>query len=98
MVDKITIAIVTISALLIAVGIIISSLTGGGGGTAPLQQQQSFAQIQELTESSVSDFFNNHGYIVRLYEFRQDNGDLIIYAERTNRSVTPIPPSPAEID
>jgi hypothetical protein len=93
--NKITIAIVTISALLIAVGIIISSLTGGG--TAQ-QQQQSFAQIQELTESSVSDFFNNHGYIVRLYEFRQDNGDLIIYAERTNRSVTPIPPSPAEID
>jgi hypothetical protein len=87
--DKITIAIVTISALLIAVGIIMSSLTAGGG-TAQ-QQQQSFAQIQELTESSVSDFFNNHGYIVRLY-------DLIIYAERTNRSVTPIPPSPAEID
>ncbi len=92
--NKITIAIVTISALLIAVGIIIS-LTAGGTAT---QQQQSFAQIQELTESSVSDFFNNHGYIVRLYEFRQDNGDLIIYAERTNRSVTPIPPSPAEID
>jgi hypothetical protein len=90
--NKITIAVVTISALLIAVGIIIS-LTAG---TA--QQQQSSAQIQELTESSVSDFFNNHGYIVRLYEFRQDNGDLIIYAERTNRSVTPIPPSPAEID
>jgi hypothetical protein len=90
--NKITIAVVTISALLIAVGIIIS-LTAG---TA--QQQQSFAQIQELTESSVSDFFNNHGYIVRLYEFRQDNGDLIIYAERTNRSVTPIPPSPVEID
>ena len=91
--DKITIAVVAISALLVAVGIIIS-LTAGG--TA--QQQQSSAQIQELTESSVSDFFNNHGYIVRLYEFRQDNGDLIIYAERTNRSVTPIPPSPAEID
>ena len=91
--DKITIAVVTISALLIAVGIIIS-LTAG---TAQ-QQQQSFGQIQELTESSVSDFFNNHGYIVSLYEFRQDNGDLIIYAERTNRSVTPIPPSPAEID
>jgi hypothetical protein len=91
--NKITIAVVTISALLVAVGIIIS-LTGGG--TA--QQQQSFAQVQELTESSVSDYFNNHGYIVRLYEFRQDNGDLIIYAERTNRSVTPIPPSPAEID
>jgi hypothetical protein len=53
--NKITIAVVTISALLIAVGIIIS-LTAG---TA--QQQQSFAQIQELTESSVSDFFNNHG-------------------------------------
>jgi hypothetical protein len=95
--NKITIAIVAISALLIAVGIIMSSLTGDGG-TAQEQQQQSFAQIQELTESSVSDFFNNHGYIVRLYEFRQDNGDLIIYAERTNRSVTPIPPSPAEID
>ena len=63
--DKITIAVVTISALLIAVGIIIS-LTAG---TAQ-QQQQSFAQIQELTESSLSDFFNNHGYIVRLYEFR----------------------------
>lgn len=92
--NKITIAVVTISALLIAVGIIIS-LTAG---TAQQQQQQSFAQIQELTESSVSDFFNNHGYIVSLYEFRQDNGDLIIYAERTNRSVTPIPPSPAEID
>ena len=90
--DKITIAVVAISALLVAVGIIIS-LTAGG--TA---QQQSSAQIQELTESSVSDFFNNHGYIVSLYEFRQDNGDLIIYAERTNRSVTPIPPSPAEID
>jgi hypothetical protein len=90
--NKITIGVVTISALLIAVGIIIS-LTAG---TA--QQQQSFAQIQELTESSVSDFFNNHGYVVSLYEFRQDNGDLIIYAERTNRSVTPIPPSPAEID
>jgi hypothetical protein len=90
--NKITIAVVTISALLIAVGIIISSTAG----TA--QQQQSFAQIQELTEPSVSDFFNNHGYIVSLYEFRQDNGDLIIYAERTNRSVTPIPPSPAEID
>jgi hypothetical protein len=95
--NKITIAIVTISALLIAVGITISSLTAGGG-TAQQQQQQSFAQIQELTESSVSDFFDNHGYIVRLYEFRQDNGDLIIYAERTNRSITPIPPSPAEID
>jgi hypothetical protein len=96
--NKITIAIVAISALLIAVGIIMSSLTGDGG-TAQEQQQQSFAQVQEeLTESSVSDFFNNHGYIVRLYEFRQDNGDLIIYAERTNRSVTPIPPSPAEID
>jgi hypothetical protein len=93
--DKITIAVISVSGLLIAVGIIIS-LTGGGG-TAQ-QQQQSFAQIQELTESSVSDFFNNHGYIMRLYEFRQDNGDLIIYAERTNRSVTPIPPSPAEID
>ena len=91
--NKITVAVVTISALLVAVGIIIS-LTAGG--TA--QQQQSFAQIQELTEPSVSDFFNNHGYIVRLYEFRQDNGDLIIYAERTNSSVTPIPPSPAEID
>ncbi len=91
--NKITIVIVTISALLIAVGIIIS-LTGYGG-TA---QQQSFAQTQELTESSVSDFFNNYGYIVRLYEFRQDNGDLIIYADRTNRSVTPIPPSLAEID
>jgi hypothetical protein len=96
--NKITIAIVTISALLIAVGIIISSLTAGDGTAQQQQQQQSFAQIQELTESSVSDFFNNHGYIVRLYEFRQDNGDLIIYAERTNRSVTPIPPSPAEID
>jgi hypothetical protein len=83
------------SGLLIAVGIIISLTAGDGTAT---QQQQSFAQIQELTESSVSDFFNNHGYIVRLYEFRQDNGDLIIYAERTNRSVTPIPPSPAEID
>jgi hypothetical protein len=94
--DKITIAVISVSGLLIAVGIIIS-LTAGGG-TAAQQQQQSFAQIQELTESSVSDFFNNHGYIVRLYEFRQDNGDLIIYAERTNRSVTPIPPSPAEID
>jgi hypothetical protein len=93
--DKITIAVISLSGLLIAVGIIIS-LTAGG--TAAQQQQQSFAQIQELTESSVSDFFNNHGYIVRLYEFRQDNGDLIIYAERTNRSVTPIPPSPAEID
>ena len=93
--DKITIAVISVSGLLIAVGIIIS-LTAGG--TAAQQQQQSFAQIQELTESSVSDFFNNHGYIVRLYEFRQDNGDLIIYAERTNRSVTPIPPSPAEID
>jgi len=93
--DKITIAVISASGLLIAVGIIIS-LTAGGGTAAP--QQQSFAQIQELTESSVSDFFNNHGYIVRLYEFRQDNGDLIIYAERTNRSVTPIPPSPAEID
>jgi hypothetical protein len=96
--NKITIAIVTISALLIAVGIIISSLTAGDGTAQQQQQQQSFAQIQELTESSVSDFFNNHGYIVRLYEFRQDNGDLIIYAERTNRSVTPIPPSLAEID
>jgi hypothetical protein len=95
--DKITIAVISVSGLLIAVGIIIS-LSGGGGGTAAQQQQQSFAQIQELTESSVSDFFNNHGYIMRLYEFRQDNGDLIIYAERTNRSVTPIPPSPAEID
>jgi hypothetical protein len=93
--DKITIAVISLSGLLIAVGIIIS-LTAGG--TAAQQQQQSFAQIQELTESSVLDFFNNHGYIVRLYEFRQDNGDLIIYAERTNRSVTPIPPSPAEID
>lgn len=93
--NKITIAVVTISALLIAVGIIIS-LTAGTAQQQ--QQQQSFAQIQELTESSVSDFFNNHGYIVSLYEFRQDNGDLIIYAERTNRSVTPIPPSPAEID
>jgi hypothetical protein len=93
--DKITIAVISVSGLLIAVGIILS-LTAGG--TAAQQQQQSFAQIQELTESSVSDFFNNHGYIVRLYEFRQDNGDLIIYAERTNRSVTPIPPSPAEID
>jgi hypothetical protein len=93
--DKITIAVISVSGLLIAVGIIIS-LTAGG--TAAQQEQQSFAQIQELTESSVSDFFNNHGYIVRLYEFRQDNGDLIIYAERTNRSVTPIPPSPAEID
>jgi hypothetical protein len=93
--DKITIAVISVSGLLIAVGIIIS-LTAGG--TAAQQQQQSFAQIQELTESSVSDFFNNHGYIMRLYEFRQDNGDLIIYAERTNRSVTPIPPSPAEID
>jgi hypothetical protein len=93
--DKITIAVISVSGLLIAVGIIIS-LTAGG--TAAQQQQQSFAQIQELKESSVSDFFNNHGYIVRLYEFRQDNGDLIIYAERTNRSVTPIPPSPAEID
>jgi hypothetical protein len=97
--DKITIAVISVSGLLIAVAIIIS-LTAAGGGTAAQQQQQqqSFAQIQELTESSVSDFFNNHGYIVRLYEFRQDNGDLIIYAERTNRSVTPIPPSPAEID
>jgi hypothetical protein len=94
--DKITIAVISLSGLLIAVGIIIS-LTAGGG-TAAQQQQQSFAQVQELTESSVSDFFNNHAYIVRLYEFRQDNGDLIIYAERTNRSVTPIPPSPAEID
>ena len=93
--DKITIAVISVSGLLIAVGIILS-LTAGG--TAAQQQQQSFAQIQELTESSLSDFFNNHGYIVRLYEFRQDNGDLIIYAERTNRSVTPIPPSPAEID
>ncbi len=93
--DKITIAVLSLSGLLIAVGIIIS-LTAGG--TAAQQQQQSSAQIQELTESSVSDFFNNHGYIVRLHEFRQDNGDLIIYAERTNRSVTPIPPSPAEID
>lgn len=95
MVDKITIAVISVSGLLIAVGIIIS--LAASGGTAA-QQQQSFAQIQELTESSVSDFFNNHGYIVRLHEFRQDNGDLIIYAERTNRSVTPIPPSPAEID
>jgi hypothetical protein len=94
--DKITIAVISVSGLLIAVGIIIS-LTASGTA-AQQQQQQSFAQIQELTESSVSDFFNNHGYIVRLYEFRQDNGDLIIYAERTNRSVTPIPPSPAEID
>lgn len=94
--DKITIAVISVSGLLIAVGIIIS-LTAGGTA-AQQQQQQSFAQIQELTESSVSDFFNNHGYIVRLHEFRQDNGDLIIYAERTNRSVTPIPPSPAEID
>jgi hypothetical protein len=94
--DKITIAVISVSGLLIAVGIIIS-LTAGGTA-AQQQQQQSFAQIQELTESSVSDFFNNHGYIMRLYEFRQDNGDLIIYAERTNRSVTPIPPSPAEID
>jgi hypothetical protein len=93
--DKITIAVIGVSGLLIAVGIIIS-LTAGG--TAAQQQQQSFAQIQELTESSVSDFFNNHGYIVRLYEFRQDNGDLMIYAERTNRSVTSIPPSLAEID
>jgi hypothetical protein len=91
--NKITIAIVTITAILIAVGTIIS-LTGDGG-TA---QQQSIAQTQELTESSVSDFFNNYGYTVRLYEFRQDNGDLIIYADRTNRSVTPIPPSLAEID
>ena len=94
--DKITIAVISVSGLLVAVGIIIS--LAAGGGTAAQQQQQSFAQIQELTESSVSDFFNNHGYIVRLYEFRQDNGDLILYAERTNRSVTPIPPSPAEID
>ena len=91
--DKITIAVISVSGLLIAVGIIIS-LTAGGTAA----QQQSFTQIQELTESSVSDFFNNHGYIMRLYEFREDNGDLIIYAERTNRSVTPIPPSPAEID
>ena len=67
--DKITIAVISLSGLLIAVGIIIS-LTAGG--TAAQQQQQSFAQIQELTESSLSDFFNNnnHGYIVRLYEFR----------------------------
>lgn len=91
--NKITIAIVTITAILIAVGTIIS-LTEDGG-TA---QQQSIAQTQELTESSVSDFFKNYGYIVRLYEFRQDNGDLIIYADRTNHSVTPIPPSLAEID
>ena len=69
--DKITIAVISVSGLLIAVGIIISL---AAGGTA--EQQQSFAQIQELTESSVSDFFNNHGYIVRLYEFRQDDGDL----------------------
>jgi hypothetical protein len=96
--DKITIAVIGVSGLLIAVGIIISLTAGSGGTAAQQQQQQSFAQIQELTEPSVSDFFNNHGYIVRLYEFRQDNGDLIIYAERTNRSVTPIPPSPAEID
>jgi type II secretory pathway pseudopilin PulG len=95
--DKITIAVISVSGLLIAVAIIIS-LTAGGTAAQQQQQQQSFAQVQELTESSVSDFFNNHGYIVRLYEFRQDNGDLIIYAERTNRSVTPIPPSPAEID
>ncbi len=44
MVDKITIAVISLSGLLIAVGIIIS-LTAGG--TAQ-QQQQSFAQIQEV--------------------------------------------------
>jgi hypothetical protein len=54
--NKITIAIVTITAILIAVGTIIS-LTEDGG-TA---QQQSIAQTQELTESSVSDFLITMG-------------------------------------
>ncbi len=64
------------------------------------QQQQSFAQTetQELRAEEFSDWMDDRGYTVRLYEFRPDNGDLIIYAERTNRSVTAIPPSPAEID
>lgn len=64
------------------------------------QKQQSFAQTetQELRAEEFSDWMDDRGYTVRLYEFRTDNGDLIIYAERTNRSVTAIPPSPAEID
>jgi hypothetical protein len=64
------------------------------------QQQQSFAQTetQELRAEEFSDWMDDRGYTVRLYEFRPDNGDLIIHAERTNRSVTAIPPSPAEID
>jgi hypothetical protein len=68
--------------------------------TTQQQQQQSFAQTetQELRAEEFSDWMDDRGYTVRLYEFRPDNGDLIIYAERTNRSVTAIPPSPAEID
>ena len=68
--------------------------------TMQQQQQQSFAQTetQELRAEEFSDWMDDRGYTVRLYEFRPDNGDLIIYAERTNRSVTAIPPSPAEID
>ena len=93
---KITIAIISSLALLIIVGMV-ASLTAA---IAQLEQeqQQNFAQVQELDEDCVSDFFDDHGYTVRSYEFRTDNGDLIVYAERTNRSVTAMPLTPAQID
>ena len=94
---KIIIAIFTSLALLIIVGIV-ASLTAAIAQREQEQQQQSFAQVQELNEDSVSDFFDDHGYTVRSYEFRTDNGDLIVYAERTNRSVTAMPLTPAQID
>jgi sensor domain CHASE-containing protein len=93
---KITIAIFSSLALLIIVGIV-ASLTAAIAQREQ-EQQQSFAQVQELNEDSVSDFFDDHGYTVRSYEFRTDNGDLIVYAERTNRSVTAMPLTPAQID
>jgi hypothetical protein len=86
---------VVLSAALVLLTAILSLYT-----TQQQQQQQSFAQTetQELRAEEFSDWMDDRGYTVRLYEFRPDNGDLIIYAERTNRSVTAIPPSPAEID
>ena len=86
---------VVLSAALVLLAAILSLYT-----TQQQQQQQSFAQTetQELSAEDFSNWMDDRGYTVRLYEFRPDNGDLIIYAERTNRSVTAIPPSPAEID
>jgi hypothetical protein len=93
--NKITISVIlSVTLLLVVVGIV-ASLTAAA--QQQQQQQQSFGQIQELREAEFSDWMDDRGYTVRLYSFL-DNGDLIVYAERTNRSITAIPPTPAEID